>query len=167
METRIMKERRFSMVELLIVMAIIVVLAGILMTGAIYARRNARNKRITSQVKMIRLALTEYQSEYGIYPQQAVAGPLKRSVIESLVDQTGRRYLDLEEEAFSESSGKANMIDAFNNPFYYQCPGTMNKKTFDLWSMGPDGKHGMGGASPANAQTASEDTDDIANWLRK
>ena len=155
------------MVELLIVMAIIVILAGIVMGGAAYARRNARSKRVQSQVGMIRLALTEYEAEHGYYPQQATAGPLRLAVIASLVDPTGRSYLDLNEDAFSESSDQTNMIDAFGNPIYYQCPGKMNKKTFDLWSMGPDGKHGLGGSSPTNAQVSSEDTDDINTWTRR
>ena len=52
------------MVELLIVMAVIVLLAGIVMAGAVYAKRNARNKRIFSQLSMMRLALTEYEARF-------------------------------------------------------------------------------------------------------
>ncbi len=162
-----MKKSRFTMIELIVVMAIIVMLAGIVMVGAIYARRNARTKRIIAQLSMIRLALTEYESEYGFYPQQPVAGTLSKSMVVSLVNPNGVGYVDLNEEAFSESATGTVITDAFNHPFYYQCPGTMNKKTFDIWSMGVDGKHGNGGGSIVDAQTTSEDTDDINSWTRK
>jgi general secretion pathway protein G len=39
--------------------------------------------------------------------------------------------------------------DPWGNPFQYRCPGIHNPKTYDVWSLGPDG---------------IESSDDIGNW---
>ena len=41
-------------------------------------------------------------------------------------------------------------LDPWDNPYIYVCPGRHNRKGFDLWSAGPDGRFGT--------------EDDIVNW---
>ena len=55
------------------------------------------------------------------------------------------------------------LVDPFEGAYFYQCPGVMNTGSYDLWSMGPDGKHGDGGTTVSNAQNRDEN-DDITNW---
>ena len=43
--------------------------------------------------------------------------------------------------------------DPWGNPFVYKCPGQHAPKTFDLYSLGPDGRDGT--------------EDDIGNWNRQ
>ena len=42
------------------------------------------------------------------------------------------------------------LYDPFGNPYQYQLPGTRNPDTYDIWSIGKDGKSGT--------------EDDIGNW---
>lgn len=159
------KRLAFSLIELLVVMSIIVLLASLVAATATYARRKAKEGRTKVQLRAIESALVQHESENHYYPQQP-AGVLKVSTMNALVDSRGRKYLDLTAEIFSETTG-ANIIDAFGNPFYFASPGTMNAKSFDLWSMGLDGKHGDGGSSISAAQTTDNINDDITNWKRE
>ena len=47
-----------------------------------------------------------------------------------------------------------NVLDGWGNTFVYRFPGRHNPDSFDLYSLGADGK----------SQTDGDDPDDIANW---
>ena len=42
----------------------------------------------------------------------------------------------------------------------------MNASSIDIWSKGHDLKHGDGGSAVGDAQTTSEENDDVCNWKR-
>jgi prepilin-type N-terminal cleavage/methylation domain-containing protein len=60
-----MRRRAFTILELLIVIAIIVVLAGIIFAGLYPARERARERVCASQLHQIGVALSLYVSDYG------------------------------------------------------------------------------------------------------
>ena len=43
---------------------------------------------------------------------------------------------------YLEVQGGKLPLDPWKNPYQYRYPGTHNKGSYDLWSMGPDGKDG-------------------------
>lgn len=85
-------------------------------------------------------------------------------------------------------------VDKWDKPYWYQCPGEMNKKSYDLWSTGADQMHGDaeisedGPADNNNGKTypvfaehgwlrskekadpgdhaTTDQNDDITNWRR-
>jgi general secretion pathway protein G len=64
-----MKARRgFTMVEMLTVIVIIGMLAGITMKLMVYVNQKTAKARTNGDIERIKHALTEYHSVYGIYP---------------------------------------------------------------------------------------------------
>lgn len=61
-------ESAFTLVELLVVIVIIGVLAGVLLPAAMRAFKSAKEARITTEISQIAAALERYKIEYGEYP---------------------------------------------------------------------------------------------------
>lgn len=59
----------FTLVELLVVIVIIGILAGITFTGANYLLSSQDEKKAKSQIEVLSLALEQYKSEIGGYPR--------------------------------------------------------------------------------------------------
>jgi prepilin-type N-terminal cleavage/methylation domain-containing protein len=60
--------RAFTLTELLIVMAIITILAGLLFPAISIIRKKAKEAKARSEVKMIEAAIKQYYTEYGKFP---------------------------------------------------------------------------------------------------
>ena len=59
----------FTLLELLTVMAIIAVLAGLVISGARYATNNAARARATGEIKSLESACASYKADNGAYPR--------------------------------------------------------------------------------------------------
>lgn len=68
------KNRAFTLVELLIVIIIIGVLAGMMMVSAGAATDNARATRIISDIRAMKAAAILYHADYGTWPIWAYNG---------------------------------------------------------------------------------------------
>jgi prepilin-type N-terminal cleavage/methylation domain-containing protein len=66
-----MKTKAFSLVELLVSMAIIAILLGLAGFGIATAQRNQRNAQRRQAVANISLAITDYQTQYNKFPTKA------------------------------------------------------------------------------------------------
>ena len=58
----------FTLIELLVVISIIAILAGLSFAGVSGALKSARKAEVRAMANQIKLAITSYYSEYGIYP---------------------------------------------------------------------------------------------------
>ena len=58
----------FTLVEILIVIVIIGLLAGMTTTVVVSARRSVNNSVITAQMSQLSIALDEYKNKFGEYP---------------------------------------------------------------------------------------------------
>jgi prepilin-type N-terminal cleavage/methylation domain-containing protein len=58
----------FTLVELLVVMAIIAVLAGLALPAISGAMDNGKRTKATAQINQIRTAINAFQTEYGTFP---------------------------------------------------------------------------------------------------
>lgn len=128
----------FSILELLLVLVILSILAGIV--GVRFAGQSgkAKIKAATVQLTNFETALKSYEIEIGSFPttQQGLDAMYEAP---SGIDDWDGPYMD-----------KRVDDDPWGNPWQYRSPGTHNENDFDLYSFGPDGNEGG--------------DDDIVNW---
>lgn len=161
--------RHFTLVELMLVMAIIALLSGLILGMATYASRRAADSKTQSRLNQLEIAIEQYRQDRGHLPQAATPREVNWDD-EDFKNSQGVLYLQ-KYPVDSDSADNNIYEDGRGEPFWYECPGTMNPQSYDLWSMGKDEQHGDGGGTGAgnapNAQnTAAQNSDDITNWKR-
>lgn len=67
----------FTLVELLVVITIIAILAGLITGAAINALRTAKQARITIEIQQLSSAIEHFNNEYGAYPPNLIANSIK------------------------------------------------------------------------------------------
>src|SRR5438270_2884731 len=66
----------FTLIELLIVMAIIIVLAGLILATAGYVQKKGYRSRAEAEIAAISAALENYKADNGVYPSDSVTNNL-------------------------------------------------------------------------------------------
>lgn len=151
MKNRMIRKHRtqaragFTLLELLIVLAIIVVIAAMVVPNLIGQRDEAMINTTKSAIANVESALKLYNANRGEYPEGS------SDVLEMLTqpqEVDGRK-----KPPYLESPA----MDAWNRPLFYEWPNTKQQDAFKpaIWSAGPDGKNDDGGG------------DDINNWTVK
>jgi general secretion pathway protein G len=130
----------FTLVEMLLVLVILGVLAAIVYPKVAGRSEQARVSAAIAQVAAFKTALEAFEVDNGYYPK-GKAG-LNDLVVKPRDAQNWHGpYLD--------SIPK----DPWGNEYIYECPGRMNTSSFDIMSMGTDGRAGT--------------DDDITNWQKR
>jgi len=144
--------RAFTLVELLVVLAILGILGGLVMAGAQAARRRAAVTKAKTTIAALETAIAMYQADMAAYPMTGNAG-----LVSALWDDPGDvdwggPYYEFKED---ELSGGL-LQDPWGNPYVYISVngGSPQHRTrsYDVYSFGPDGADGGGTG------------DDIVNW---
>jgi general secretion pathway protein G len=133
--------RGFTLLEILVVLAIIGLLAGLAITNVDKIFGGAQISTVQIFVKeSMKTSLTSYRIHLGDYPSTSDG-------LQALITRPGNKgdkwfgpYIE---------GGKIPQ-DPWGEPYQYAYPGTRNKGSYDLWSKGPDKQSGTG--------------DDIGNW---
>lgn len=158
---------RFTLVEVLVVVALISLLAAIGFGAYSYAMNASRESNSKALFKRIEAGLESCRTKFGYYPVStsftAISFTLKRdtSLVSAIQFGTDAMSSDYEKEflrVVDEESLKKNMIktlnassvsekdfdleDGWGGKIYYRYPGLINKGGYDLVSPGPDGKFG-------------------------
>ena len=178
---KINKSRRdaggFSLMELVVVVAIIVLLAGLTMAGMAFVNQKNAREKAKVQVKLIENALENYFGDNRAYPPALdPTGERGDEVLYKYLyydgfearDEGGVVYLpELDPENNTKSGqawmegkdAQARIIDPWGTYYRYrsgEAPDAVNPD-FDIWSCGPDKK--------TNADPKHNDClDDIKNW---
>lgn len=123
----------FTLIEILAVIAIVVIVAGIVIGGAGAAQRKAAEAKARSEISKFEIAVQQYKRDHGYLPQDDSLSDNKitRNFLQGL-------DLNLDELRFSGS----NWRDPFGQPYRYQQPGSENSDSYDVWSFGADGEDG-------------------------
>lgn len=161
-----MRKRAFTLIELLAVIGIIAVLAGITIGGLSFATAKADYSKTQSIIEKFGVALETFKADYGHYPVQATAGDLDTSAdswklftnTDTTKNKINRPYFD----------GEPGVIeDAYGEPLQYQYPNgvaSRNTTKYALWSKGKDKKSGASGTDTSD-KAGEKGSDDICSWL--
>jgi len=159
-------KKGFSIIELLIVMTIIMILAGLLMGASQKAKQQAMIAKTKAMISALETALSMFQSDIGRYPGSSSAAYLYNDLVSTAggdlttaeIASWGGPYMNFKQGEISGTS----IWDAWNQTYHYTNPGGNHSGAggpdystyFDLYSNGPN--------KADNGQTL----DDICNWKR-
>jgi general secretion pathway protein G len=162
----------FTLVELLTVLVIVAILAGLIVGGAKYAVTKAATSRAQAEIAAMELALEKYKNDNGTYPastatRASASPPGNWTSVE--INNSIKLYSALSGKYFTFKPNQVRVdtttkllyvVDPFGAPYnYYFPPATAtpaiawkNQPSFDLWSYGANGINDEG------------TNDDIGNW---
>ena len=129
--------KAFTLIELLIVMAVIAVLIGIAIPSFRGMQDEAKRAKAGGDLRVLKLALEAYQAKHSAYPTTLSSLETEGTVIQKLpTDPFGTNYL------FELCTG--------TNPQYYM-----------IWSVGPNAASNSTSISTAGVITDDSASDDI------
>lgn len=169
-------KKGFTLIEILMVITIIVILAGITIPFLRGAEKASMIKKTRSDISKLELALSMYQSDFGNYPDIDKGDDTNR-VISWLTGFTVdgavlmvRNYLAVMEEIHAaecfwkgpyfkvkknDLDSAGNLIDPWGEKYSIDTDNPANNiSTVDIYSYGPD------------RTDADGSQDDITNWQR-
>lgn len=147
-----MKTRGYTLLEMVIAVAVILVLASLAL--GLYASNvdGARAQQTEMQIQSLDLACKAYKDARGAYPaDDRLAEHLGKPWTKTL--DAGTAVTRPPFCAFRKDwvdAATSTALDAWGRKIRYANPGTRNKGRVDLWSAGPNGVDG--------------DADDLRNW---
>jgi general secretion pathway protein G len=134
----------FTLIEILVVLAIIATLAALVGPSVFRNVGDSRTQAAKTQLELFALALEQYRLDNHVYPttEQGL---------------TALRAMPVTGEAPPNWRGpylrRVVPDDPWKRPYVYVAPGRENRETYDLYSLGRDGRPGGEG----------EDTD-VTGW---
>jgi len=133
----------FTLVEILVVLAIIGLLAGLAFSNVdkIFGGAQESTAKLFVNESM-KTALTTYRITVGDYPSSDEGLQALFTAPANKADRWRGPYV--------ADGTKFPIVDPWGHPYLYRYPGTHNKSSYDLWSVGKDGTDGT--------------EDDIGNW---
>ena len=99
------RRRNFTLVELLVVIGIIAILAGMLMAGIMYAPAKAQKAKAQAEITTLLNAIKQYESAYGVLPMATTLskdGALSSANYKKLI-----HLLQADAEGLSDTEEKA------------------------------------------------------------
>ena len=135
------RKEGFSLIEILIVIALIAVIAGLAISnlGGIFGGQQEKAAQIFVS-QSLKIPLTAYKIDMGTYPSTEEG-------LKALIKAPSGKSSKWKKPYIEELP-----TDPWGNAYQYRYPGSKNvngNSGYDVWSLGPDG---------------SESVDDIGNW---
>ena len=152
----------FTLVELMIVVAVIGIIAGIVLAAAGGVQKKAARDQTKAEIKTIVVALERYRAAVGAYPVPS-QNPSSTALYTNLTNYMNFRT--------NQISGQ-QVLDPFGYPYWYRlvtnitgsaaATNNMMSEGIEVWSVGPNGKSGYTNTSPNRTDT--NNTDDLTSW---
>ncbi len=158
----------FTLIELITVMVIIMIMAGLVLGTGKAMRRRAKISRAESMIAALEIAITMYHADTGAYPRDNVANNI--DMVDDLTNNTlgianwQGPYIEFKDEDLN--AAQTEVIDPWSSAYRYLImqgyAGNKwgNEESYNLWSHGPDtSDDSYDGGTPNN-----DFGDDIYNW---
>ncbi len=186
-----MRRDYFTLLELLVAIAVIAVLAGLTVGGARFAFQRSEEATIRSRMQKLEMALESYRRDWGYYPIKPYPQVTKAAIDNTgpsgvpdnkidlqaptelkffqvdfpLISPQGTPYLDEE-----IGTTKPYRQTRSGMPFFYQYPSNAvrslkNTGRYDLWAAGVDEVFHTNDL-PADDYIRRSSKDDITNWTK-
>jgi general secretion pathway protein G len=126
----------FTLIELLVVIAIIAVLAAVVAPSVFRNVSDAKQAAARSQVELFATALNQYRLDNDTYPTTDQG----LSALRTMPTQG-----DPPRNWRGPYLSRVVPVDPWGRPYVYVSPGAENPQTYDLYSLGRDGKVGGDG----------------------
>ncbi|MBU4305957.1 MAG: type II secretion system protein GspG [Candidatus Omnitrophica bacterium] len=144
----------FTLVELMVVVAIITILMGFIISGSAAAKRSAKIYQAKTLIASLETAIAVYQVDFGTYPESG-----NQNLVNSLADAATYGgdpnwhgpYMSFKENDLDGTIPNADIVDPWRNAYHYDF-NEDNIPQYKIWSNGPDGGDDSGNA------------DDIKSW---
>jgi len=133
----------FTLLEILIVLAIIGLLAGLAVSNSdkIFGSSQAAVAKIFVR-DSLKTSLVRYRVDMGDFPSTAEG---IQALLTAPASKAGRW-----QGPYADTTGNRLPTDPWGEPYQYRFPGTKNPGSYDLFSKGPDKVEGT--------------EDDLGNW---
>jgi general secretion pathway protein G len=136
----------FTLIEIMAVVVIIGLLMAIVGNAIVGNLAKARITTTKAQIQSLEAAITTYQMDNGRFPTTEQG-------LRSLIEKPTGAPEPYAWRPGGYLSKRELPRDAWNGEYQYASPGEHNPDSFDLWSLGRDGKPG-----------GAEEDGDIGNW---
>jgi general secretion pathway protein G len=132
-ELHLRPRRGFTLIELLVVIAIIAALAAVVAPSIFGNVTDARVNAAKSQIQVISLALDGFRLDNDVYPstEQGIEALRSRPSVGDPPPNWKGPYLR-----------QTIPLDPWGRPYVYIAPGIANPESYDLYTLGKDGKVG-------------------------
>ncbi len=150
------RNKGFTLVEVIVVMAIIVILSGLGLFSFNFVQRKQRAEQANIQIAEMDAKVAEYKLDVGapllgdasdnssIALYQMLSGDANN---DGQLDEGANAYITSMVSGGQKRGYKVSpsyqIMDPYNRPYRYQYPGQRNPPNeVDIWSAGPDGIDG-------------------------
>jgi len=145
----------FTLIEIMVVVAVIAILAGIVLAAAGGVQKKAARDSAKAEIMTMAVALERYKAERVSYP--LASNPSSTALFTNLTN-----YMSFKTSQITNNQ----VLDPYGYAYWYRSPasasGTMLTESFEIWSMGPNGKSGLTNQTPNLTDT--NNLDDITSW---
>ena len=131
MKLRIVSRAGFTLMEIMLVVAIIALLAGLLVNSQIGVLDTGKETAARANMQTVRMNLVNYNMVAGNFPSTEQG--IKALVTRPEGEPRPLSWKKLMDEVPTDPWGK---------PFMYERPGKKHPESFDIYSVGKDGKAG-------------------------
>ncbi len=158
----------FTLIEFVVVMAIIGIIAGMIVSVGGAARRQAKEAKAKAMISGLEVAISMYRSDVGSWPPDDSAATGSESLYEHLTDTaqfgptgtapiTGWRGPYMEFKESDLNNAQSAIVDPWDNLYQYIDQSWFDINRYAVWSMGQDGQDD---SSDGN----NDYDDDIGSW---
>jgi general secretion pathway protein G len=123
----------FSLIELLVVLVILGLIAGLVVPNILQRGEDANVRAAKAEVQRLSMAIDEFYLDNGRVPRE----------LRELVERPGNAR-----NWNGPYVNNSNLFDPWDNAYNYRYPG--QHRSYDIWSNGADGQPGGEGRQPRN-----------------